>query len=97
MREDFETTEKRVRKGPYEIRITTHYLSKSKLKAGTRIEVRVLSSVRGRTVEIELLRGDDKILLKHSYRKTVLQNSPKKVIDKIVEEYIKFAEENKLI
>lgn len=95
MRGNFGRDDKRVRKGPYEIRITTYYLSKH--KASIRVEVRRLKSVRGSTVEIELLRGDDVIILKHTYKNTVLQNPTKKEIDKIVDEYIKYAEEHKMI
>ncbi|WP_142922606.1 hypothetical protein [Neobacillus notoginsengisoli] len=95
MNRRFLTNDKRVNKGPYEIRITTYYLSEHK-NHGIRIEVRRLS-LRGVTVEIELLQGDNVIILKKTFQTTVLVNPTKVEIDKVIEEYNQYARKNKLI
>lgn len=85
--------------GDYELTTTVLLLSKSKHPSGVRIEFRKLSFPRRRTftVEVELLRGDGKILLKHSYRKVTLQNPTKIQLDAVTEEFKQYAREQKLI
>ncbi|MEI2358806.1 hypothetical protein [Mesobacillus zeae] len=53
--------------------------------------------MRNTTVEIELLRGDNVILLKTLYDKVILQSPTQKEVDAVINRYIEYAEENHLI
>lgn len=88
------TTSKNVKFGKYELKITTIYLAGPQW--GLRIEVRKFSMARFKkktTYEIELLQGDDVILLKQSHRKKALEGATKKELDEVINEFIEYAEE----
>lgn len=91
---DLNIENKKVNKGSYEIQVTTYYLTKH--KASFRIEVRRLK-MRNTTVEIELLHGDDVLILKKSYKIEILQSPTKKEIDAVVESLKKYASDNNFI
>lgn len=93
MKEKYEKMERKVRFNRHEIIITTYYLWNH--KAGLRIEVRRFS--RTQTVEIELLLGDDVLVLKKIHKREVLKNPSKKEIDKVVERFIDYACELNLL
>ncbi|MFT9493872.1 MULTISPECIES: hypothetical protein [Bacillota] len=90
MRDKYDKTDKKVRFGRYNIKVTTYYLWKH--KAGLRIEVRRFTWTQ--TVEIELLTGDDIVTLKRVHRRKALKNGTKKEVDKVVEEFIQYAKDN---
>ncbi|RBP85970.1 hypothetical protein DFO70_1362 [Cytobacillus firmus] len=95
MKEVFEYTDKRVREGKVNIKITTYYLSE--IKAGLRIEVRRLSTKRKSTAEIELVWGDDNIILKKSLNKAFLENPKNKEVNAYIEEFIKESKKKGLL
>lgn len=93
MRNNYEKSDKKVRFGRYDIKVTTYYLGR--VQAGLRIEVRRLTWTQ--TVEIELLIGDDVLILKRIYDRIVLQKPSKKQVDEAVEKLILSAQEKGLI
>ncbi|MBU8772004.1 hypothetical protein [Cytobacillus oceanisediminis] len=95
MKEVFEYTDKQVREGKVNIKITTYYLSE--IKAGLRIEVRRLSTKRKSTAEIELVWGDDNIILKKSLNKAFLENPKNKEVNAYIEEFIEESKKKGLL
>ncbi|MEK3992744.1 hypothetical protein [Robertmurraya sp. FSL R5-0851] len=95
MRGNFRTSEKIVRDGSIQLKVLTYFLTE--LDCGIRIEVRTLTTKFSTSVEVELLHGDDQLILKKSYLKEILSNPKRpKIADKI-EEYIQYAYNEKLI
>ncbi|GAA2718692.1 hypothetical protein GCM10009865_54990 [Aeromicrobium ponti] len=90
MKEEFEFIDKQVRDGKVNIKNTTYYLSE--IKAGLRIEVRRLSTKRKATAEIELVWGDNNIILKKSQKKVVLENPKTKEVNAYIDELIKYSQ-----
>ncbi|KAF0817666.1 MULTISPECIES: hypothetical protein [unclassified Cytobacillus] len=95
MKEEFEFIDKQVREGKVNIKITTYYLSD--IKAGLRIEVRKLSTKRKSTAEIELVWGDDNIILKKSLRKVVLENPKTKEVNAYIDDFIEYSKKKGLL
>jgi hypothetical protein len=95
MKEFFEYTDKQVREGKVNIKITTYYLSE--IKAGLRIEVRRLSTKRKSTAEIELVWGDDNIILKKSLNKAFLENPKNKEVNAYIEGFIEESKKKGLL
>lgn len=93
MKNEYEKSNKKVRFGRYDIKVTTIYLGR--VQAGVRIEVRRLTWTQ--TVEIELLVGDDVLLLKKVFERIVLQNPSKQKVDETVDKLIITAKEKGLI
>ncbi|KZE67966.1 hypothetical protein AWM68_17490 [Fictibacillus phosphorivorans] len=93
MRESYQTTDKKFRFGKHAIKITSYHLTEH--RAGVRVEVRRFT--RTQTVEIDLLIGDDSLLLKRIYRRKAIQNATKKQVDIVVNEMIEYAKEKRLI
>lgn len=95
MEEYFEKKdEKQIREGKLKVKITTYYMSKH--PAGLRIEVRKVSNKKRTTVEVELLIGDDILVLKKSYKHEVLIDPKKKDIDSLIDEMVLYAKELRL-
>lgn len=88
MKEEFEFIDKQVREGKVNLKITTYYLSE--IKAGLRIEVRRLSTKRKATAEIELVWGDDNIILKKSLKKGILENPKNKEVNAYIDELLEY-------
>ncbi|MCU1808269.1 hypothetical protein [Cytobacillus firmus] len=88
MKEEFEFNDKQVREGKVNLKITTYYLSE--IKAGLRIEVRRLSTKRKATAEIELVWGDDNIILKKSLKKGILENPKNKEVNAYIDELLEY-------
>lgn len=95
MKEEFEFIDKQVREGKVNIKITTYYLSD--IKAGLRIEVRKLSTKRKSTAEIELVWGDDNIILKKSLKKEVLENPKTKEVNACIDDFIVYSKKKGLL
>lgn len=95
--DNFNTNKRNIKAGKLSVKVTSIYLTEH--KAGLRVETRRFSArlKPSSTVEIELLRGDGKLLLKTSYLKTTLESPTKNVIDSIVEEYIQYAKDHNMI
>lgn len=93
----YKVSVKVLKAGKLSIKVTSILLSG--LDAGLRIEIRRFSSKinPSPTYEIELLRGDDKLLLKSSYEKTVFKSPTKQDIDDTVNKYIQHAKDNNWI
>lgn len=92
MEEYFEKKDERqIREGKLKVKITTYYMSKH--PAGLRIEVRKVSNKKRTTVEVELLIGDDKLLLKKSYKHEVLIDPKKMEIDTLIDDMVLYAKE----
>lgn len=90
----FPSISKNVKFGKYELKIITYYLTGHEW--GLRIDVRKFSMARFKkntTVEVELLHGDDVLLLKQSHIMKVLESPTKKELDAVIDEFIKYSEE----
>jgi transaldolase len=86
----YEKSDKKVRFGnKYNIKVTTYYLGKH--KSGLRMEVKRFTHTR--TVEIELLMGDDVLTLKTVYQRKVLQSPTKKEVDQVLKDFIQYAKD----
>jgi hypothetical protein len=77
----------------HSVKISTYYLSE--FDSGIRVEVRRDSL--SKTVEIFLLIGDDKVILKREIDKLVLQNPTKRQIEKMVMKFINESFQNKYL
>lgn len=95
MRGNFRTSEKIVRDGSIQLKVLTYFLTE--LDFGVRIEVRTLTTKFSTSLEVELLHGDDQLVLKKSYIKELLANPKKPEIAEKIEEYIQYAYRKKLI
>lgn len=93
----FKVSVNMIKAGKLSIKVTSIYLSGH--DAGLRIEVRrFFSKLRpSPTFEIELLRGDGKLILKTTYDKTVLKSPTKNDIEAVLDKYIQYAKEKKWI
>lgn len=89
-KDQYESLNKKVRFGRHSIKVTTYYLSKH--KSGLRIEVRRFTWTQ--TVEIQLLTGDDVLILKKEYLRTAIEKATEKEVTKEVERFIRYAQRN---
>lgn len=92
--ENYEFEEKQIREGKLSIKVTKYFLQK--IKSGLRIEVTRFSTKHSKTVEIELIYGDDQLILKKSYKKIILEKPKKSEVDATVKNFISFAKKNHL-